>query len=164
VVRFLLDQGNPIPSPALLGRIGRGYVKAIERFAAEHEIPVVRFRKRESKEETARSYFERADAEGRTGVVLIGVAQEKASAWRGWRDGGPDSHPHFCFGRQTVFVNHYYFYILDRDFGPAFVKACSYASPPRPPRFPVAPPSEHVFGKRPTAAITPTTTVGASDK
>ena len=127
VVRFLLDHGNPIPSPALLGRIGRAYVKQVERFAAEHEIPVVRFRKRESKEETARRYFERAEAEGRTGVVLIGVAQERASAWRGWRDGGPDSHPHFCFGRQTVFVNHYYFYILDRDFGPAFVKACSYA-------------------------------------
>ena len=35
VVRFLLDQGNPIPSPALLGKIGRAYVKAIERFASE---------------------------------------------------------------------------------------------------------------------------------
>lgn len=50
VVRFLLDQGNPIPSPALLGKIGRAYVKQVERFAAEHEIPVVRFRKGESKE------------------------------------------------------------------------------------------------------------------
>src|SRR5687767_4645945 len=93
VVRFLLDQGNPIPSPALLGKIGRAYVKAVERFASEHEVPVVRFRKGESKEQTARSYFERAAAEGRAGCVLIGVAQEKASAWRGWRDGGPDGHP-----------------------------------------------------------------------
>ncbi len=24
VVRFLLDRGNPIPSPALLGKLGRG--------------------------------------------------------------------------------------------------------------------------------------------
>ncbi len=127
VVRFLLDRGNPIPSPALLGKIGRAYVQAIERFAAEREIPVVRFRKGESKEQTARQYFKRAEAAGRTGVVLIGVAQEKALAWRGWRDGGPDGHPHFCFGRQTVFVNHYYFYILDREWGPALVKACSYA-------------------------------------
>ena len=33
VVRFLLDRGFPIPSPASLGRIGDGYVRAIERFA-----------------------------------------------------------------------------------------------------------------------------------
>lgn len=127
VVRFLLDQGNPIPSPALLGKLGRAYVKQIERFAAEHEIAVVRFGKGESKEQTARGYFDQAEAEGRTGCVLVGVAQEKASAWRGWRDGGPDGHPHFCFGRQTVFVNHYYFYILDPEWGPSFIKACSYA-------------------------------------
>ena len=63
VVRFLLDRGYPIPSPALLGKIGRAYVAAIERFAAEQEIPVVRFRKGESKEETARPYFRRAERE-----------------------------------------------------------------------------------------------------
>jgi hypothetical protein len=127
VVRFLLDRGNPIPSPVLLGKIGRAYVAAIGRFADEHEIAVVRFVKGVSKEDTVRPYFERAEADGRTGVVLIGVAQEKASAWRGWRDGGPDGHPHFCFGRQTVFVNHYYFYVLDPDWGPAFIKTCAYA-------------------------------------
>jgi hypothetical protein len=127
VVRFLLDRGYPIPSPALLGKIGRSYVQAIDAFAADAQIPVMRFAKGVSKEDTVRPYFERADREGRTGVVLIGVAQEKTSAWRGWRDGGPDGHPHFCFGRQTVFVNHYYFYILDPDWGPAFLKTCAYA-------------------------------------
>ena len=88
---------------------------------------VVRFRKGESKEQVAQPYLERAETEGRTGVVMLGVAQEKTSAWRGWRDGGPDGHPHFCFGRQTVFVNHYYFYVLDPDWGPAFIKTCAYA-------------------------------------
>ena len=43
VIRFLLDRGFPIPSPAVLGRIGREYVSAVERFIVEHEIPVVRF-------------------------------------------------------------------------------------------------------------------------
>ena len=61
---------------------------------------------------------------------LIGVAQEKTSAWRGWREGGPDGHPHFDFGRQSVFVNHYYFYVRDREWGPAFVKTCAYAPYP----------------------------------
>lgn len=127
LVRFMLDRGYSIPSPALLRRQGRAYVEAIERFAAEREIPVVRFQKRESKEELARPYLERAAREGRFGCVLIGVAQEKASAWRGWRHGGPDGHPHFEFSRQTVFVNHYYFYLRDRDFGPAFIKTNAYA-------------------------------------
>ena len=40
--------------------------------------PVVRFRWGESKEELARPYFEQAEREGRFGVVLIGVAGERA--------------------------------------------------------------------------------------
>lgn len=49
LVRFLLDQGFPISSPALLGKIGRRYVAAVERFARNHGIPVVRFRKDDCK-------------------------------------------------------------------------------------------------------------------
>jgi hypothetical protein len=108
LVRFLLDRaaGN-IPSPAILGRIGRGYVEALDRFALGNEIPVVRFAKGACKEDVARPYLQRAEREGRCGVVLIGVAQEKAFAWRGWRDGGNDEPPHFEFGRQAIYVNHY---------------------------------------------------------
>ena len=127
VVRFLLDRGFSIPSPVLLAKIGRAYVAAIDRFAEREGIPVVRFAKGESKEQIARPYVQAAEAAGRFGVVLIGVAQERATAWRGWRRGGPDGHPHFEFGRQSVFVNHYYFYVRDRDWGPAFVKSCAYA-------------------------------------
>jgi hypothetical protein len=68
-------------------------VAAIERFAAEREIPVVRFVRRESKEERVRPYLEAAVREGRFGVLLVGVAQEKMSAWRGWRQGGPELAP-----------------------------------------------------------------------
>jgi hypothetical protein len=128
VVRFLLDRGYPIPSPAALGKIGRQLVSDIDAFVARYSIPVVRFERKDSKEEIAAPYLERARAEGRPGVVLVGVAQEKTDAWRGWKTrGGSTAHPHFCFRRQSVFVNHYYFYIFDRDFGPCFFKLCSYA-------------------------------------
>jgi hypothetical protein len=130
LVRFLLDRGFTLPSPSLLGRITRGYVAAVERFAAQGQIPLIRFERRESKEERVRPYLEAAAAAGRFGVVVIGVAQEKASGWRGWRDGGRDEHPHFRFGRQSVFVNHYYFYVRDREWGPAFIKTCAYAPYP----------------------------------
>ena len=80
LIRFLLDRGAVIPSPALLGQIGARYVEAIERFAACNSISIVRFRRGESKEEVARAYLEAAAREGRFGCVLIGVAQERASS------------------------------------------------------------------------------------
>jgi len=130
LVRFLLDRGAVIPSPALLGRIGSRYAAAIDRFATRNAIPLVRFGKGESKEEVARPYLEAAAREGRFGCVLIGVAQERARVWRGWRKGGSDGHPHFEFGRQSALPNHYYFYLYDRQWGPGFWKCCAYAPYP----------------------------------
>ncbi|MCA1680245.1 MAG: hypothetical protein LC777_15470 [Actinobacteria bacterium] len=137
VVSFLLskaaqigDGAVRIPSPALLGKIGSAYVRAVERFAARNGIPLVHFKKGASKEDVARPYMQAAEREGRFGVVMIGVAQEKTTAWRGYRRGGSDAHPHFEFRRMSVFPNQYYFYVRDRDWGPAFVKTCAYAPYP----------------------------------
>lgn len=80
VIRFLLDRGFPIPSPAVLGRIGRGYVQQIDEFVQAQEIPVVRFSKGDVKEEIARKHFQAAEREGRYGVVMVGVAQEKTGS------------------------------------------------------------------------------------
>ncbi len=127
VIRFLLDRGYPIPSPAMLGKIGRDYVNQINAFIASNQIPTVRFVKGDVKEEIARTHFQAAEQNGRYGVVMVGICQEKTSAWRGWRDGGPDGHPHFEYGRQSIFPNNYYWYIRDPDWGPAFLKTVGYA-------------------------------------
>jgi len=86
VIRFLLDRGFPIPSPAVLGKIGRDYVNRVNDYIATNEIPVVKFVKGDVKEEIARKQFQAAEREGRYGVVMVGIAQEKTSAWRGWRE------------------------------------------------------------------------------
>ena len=112
VIRFLLDRGFPIPSPAVLGKIGRDYVNRVNAYIAANEIPVVRFVKGDVKEEIAREHFKRAEREDRYGVVMVGIAQEKTSAWRGWGDGGPDGHPHFVYRRQSIFPNNYYYRLL----------------------------------------------------
>jgi len=130
VIRFLLHRGYPIPSPAALGKIGRTFVGDIERFIELNHIPVVRFVKGEKKEQVAAPYLAEAAASGKEAVVLVGIAQEKVQAWRGWKDGGSVGHPHFEYRRQSVFVNHYYFYVFDRAFGPAFFKMCPYAPYP----------------------------------
>src|ERR1035441_1903755 len=103
LVRFLNERaGGTIPSPAILGKIGAAYVEQINAFANAREIPVVRFTKDMVKEDVARPYMRKAEREERSGVVMLGVAQEKAWAWRGWRDGGRDAHPHFAFAPGRV--------------------------------------------------------------
>jgi hypothetical protein len=46
VVAFLSNHlGYPFPSPALFRMLGQGFRKAVASFAADHQIPVVRFGK-----------------------------------------------------------------------------------------------------------------------
>jgi hypothetical protein len=90
---------------------------------------MVRFQKGEDKEETARPYLEAAAREGKDRVVLIGIAQEKASVWRSWPRKGQEKarHPHMDWGREMAFISHFYFYIWDSEWGGAFWKANAYA-------------------------------------
>ena len=134
VCRFLRWQrGFPIPSSAAFGKIGDAYVREVHRFAAANEIPLVHFAKGENKEAVARPYLEAAARDGGDGkVALIGVAQEKASVWRSWVGKGQEKfrHPHMEWGRQMAFVNHFYFYLWDPDWGAAFWKTNAYAPYP----------------------------------
>jgi hypothetical protein len=126
------QRGFRIPSSAAFGQIGEQYAKAVERFAKQHGIPVVHFEKGQNKEEVARPLIEAAARAGKEQVVLIGIAQEKASAWRSWKAKGQENarHPHMEWGRQMAFVNHFYFYLWDSDWGGAFWKTNAYAPYP----------------------------------
>jgi hypothetical protein len=124
------QKGYRIPSSAAFGKIGEAYVKAVEAFAKRNGTPIVHFKKGESKEERVRALLDEAARQGGEGrVVLIGAAQEKASAWRSWKAKGQEQakHPHMEWGRQMSYVNHYYFYLWDPEWGPAFWKTNAYA-------------------------------------
>jgi hypothetical protein len=54
------------------------------------------------------------------------VAQEKMSSFKAQKRVGPQGGVHFEFSRQPVAVNHYYFYVHDREWGPAFLKIGTY--------------------------------------
>jgi hypothetical protein len=118
-----------IPSSAAFGKIGDAYVKAIYRFAEKHKIPIVHFKKGQNKEQTARPYLEAAAGEGKDRVVLIGIAQEKASVWRSWPRKGQEKsrHPHMDWKREPAYIHHFYFYLWDADWGAAFWKTNAYA-------------------------------------
>lgn len=134
VIRFLLNRGYQIPSPVGLARNHDRLVAELERWLADHDAPVVRFARRQSKEEVARPYQAGAKATGRPGVVLVGKAQERVSIWRGWKDDtnplSVKGHPHFSFARQSALPDQWYFYLWDDDWGPAMVKLCPYAPYP----------------------------------
>jgi hypothetical protein len=124
LVKFLHHRGYDIPSPAILAKMTTGYREAVEAFAQENDIPLIHFEPGVRKEEMAAQYRERHGEQ--EGVVFIGIAQEKAYAFKAQKRvaGG---HVFFDYSRQSVFVNHYYFYLQDQDFGPAFIKVCTYA-------------------------------------
>ncbi len=128
VAWFLRQRGLPFPSSAVLGQIGEKYVADIKRWAEAEGVPVRYFKKGEKKEAIAEPLLEAAAKEGGQGrVVLLGIAQEKASAWRSWIKGQERSgRPHMEWGRQMAFVNHYYFYLWDPDWGKAFWKTNAY--------------------------------------
>ena len=61
------------------------------------------------------------------GIVFVGKAQEKASVFRTAKRHNPRtgrSYPWII--KSTAMVNHYYIYAVDRDFGPFFLKFCTY--------------------------------------
>ena len=87
VVSFLTAHlGYPIPSPAILEKIGTAFRKAVDRFAADNKIPVVRFGKNDRKIDVMRPYLARQAATGRAGVAAIGVAQEFAPVFTGHQE------------------------------------------------------------------------------
>ena len=92
VCRFLRWQRRfRIPSSAAFGKIGDGYVKEVHRFAEVNGIPVVHFRKGESKEAEARPLIDAAANQGGDGkVVLIGIAKRRPGT-RTWS--GADRRP-----------------------------------------------------------------------
>src|SRR5271165_6816806 len=113
--------GKPVPSPAVLGQITEKFREAVKALAQREQIPMHEFQRKEDKDETGNEFRRKRGT--RDGIVFIGVAQEKAHAFNGKKVNGQ-----FEFNRdKTVYVNHYYFYIDDEDFGPLLLKVCSYA-------------------------------------
>jgi hypothetical protein len=107
LIKFLLHRaGGTIPSPVLLNRNHERLDNELEALEEEHGGPVVRFKAGQSKEEIARPYQDEASVAGRPGLVLVGKAQERTSAWRGFVDdthaARRPGHPHMTWRRASL--------------------------------------------------------------
>ena len=116
--------GLPIASTAPLGNITDAFAAAMHRFARDHRVPWVDFGKGERKDDVMHEHLARFT--GEEGVLFIGRAQEKTHLFRTERrrDVNGESYPWIV--KATGVVNQFYVYAVDADFGPFFLKFCSY--------------------------------------
>jgi hypothetical protein len=119
--------GHRFASTKQAGEMTDDFVRSIMEFIQEGELDLVRFAKGQRKDEVVQERLREFQKSGRTeGVLFVGVAQEKAWVPRTIRKavGEGGSIPWIVYS--TAMVNHYYFYAVDKDFGPFFLKFCSY--------------------------------------
>ncbi|MGH3569961.1 MAG: hypothetical protein ACRDRH_28910 [Pseudonocardia sp.] len=114
----------PIASTAPLGKISDGFTTAIRRFARDHQVPWVDFARGERKDDIMHAHLAGFDRD--EGVLFIGRAQEKTGLFRTEKRRGADGRAYPWIVRATGVVNHFYVYAVDCDFGPFFLKFCSY--------------------------------------
>ena len=127
VVAFMTQYLDlPIPSPALLEKISQRFRRSVASFAEASDIPWVKFGKDDRKADVMGPYLKQAAAGGRSRVAAIGVAQEFQRVWTAYRRDTKTAAPQFTFAKADRRVTCYYFYLWDADFGPAFIKVCSY--------------------------------------
>ena len=122
---FLCDHlGNRIASPAAFRPWHDRFVEDVSAFARRHLVPIVQFERGQRKDDLAAQYRARFQADA--GVVFIGVAQERQFSFKATKHITPPHAVRFSFSRQSVAVNHYYYYLHDADWGPAFIKVGTY--------------------------------------
>ena len=129
VVSFLVDHlGNCVPSPALFAKIGQRFRAAVKTFACDYDLPLIRFAKADRKIDVVRPLLAKAEREQRCGVVAVGVAQEFQNVFAGYKrpTPTPSGLPQYSFVKADRRVTCFYFYLFDDDFGPCFIKICSY--------------------------------------
>ncbi|WP_244949083.1 chromosomal replication initiator protein DnaA [Mycolicibacterium doricum] len=121
---FVGHRGHHYASTALMDPMTKAFVADIHGFIAARGLELVSFGK-ERKDDVAQQFLARFS--GTEGVLFVGRAQEKALVWRTQRRYNPATgEPYAWLVRSTAFINYFYFYCVDEDFGPFFIKFGTY--------------------------------------
>src|SRR5437763_303652 len=122
---FHFHRGHTFASSALMAPMTKAFVTAIGGFIEAHGLDLVHFAKDQRKDDVTQSYL--AEHDGSEAVLYVGRAQEKASVMRTERRYDQRTGASYAWlVKATALVNHFYFYCFDDDFGPLFIKFCSY--------------------------------------
>ncbi len=122
---FRFHRGHKFASSVLMAPMTRAFIAEIEAYVHQHGLPLLTFAKGQRKDDVAAGYLKRFT--GTEGILFVGKAQENVPIFRTEKRHNPQTgRPYAWIVRSSAPVNHYYFYGVDRDFGPFFLKFCSY--------------------------------------
>ena len=133
VDRFCREHlGMPISSPAVIDKIGNRFRREVAAFAKTHDVPILQLKKPDRsrwddrKLDHVTPFLDQAAAQGHFGVVAIVACQEFQRVFSASKRTGPAGGVHFDWFKAERRVGIYYFYVLDPEFGPGFIKICTY--------------------------------------
>ena len=122
---FVGHRGYHYASTALMDPMTKAFVTDIHGFVAARGLELVAFAKGQRKDDIAHEFLARFTDE--EGVLFVGRAQEKAGVWRTQRRYNPTTGGSYAWlVRSSAFINFFYFYCVDADFGPFFLKVSTY--------------------------------------
>jgi hypothetical protein len=122
---FVGHRGYHYASTALMDPMTKAFVADIHGFVAARGLELVHFAKGQRKDDIAHEFLTRFGDE--EGVLFVGRAQEKAGVWRTQRRYSPATGGSYAWlVRSSAFINFFYFYCVDADFGPFFLKFGTY--------------------------------------
>jgi len=122
---FVGHRGHKYASSVLMAPITEAFVANVHHFINARGLDLLSFGKGEDKDAIAHRYL--AGFPGTDGVLFVGRAQEKAWVFRTQKRRNPATGKEYLWlTRATLQVNYFYFYCVDEDFGPFFIKFCSY--------------------------------------
>jgi hypothetical protein len=131
VNQFCRHLGQPIGSPSVIEKIGNRFRRDVDAYAKRHGVSILRLNKPDRsrwddrKLDHVRPHLDRAEAAGRCGVVAIVAAQEFQWVFSATKKTKGNA-VWFDWTKSERRVGIYYFYVLDREFGPGFIKICTY--------------------------------------
>jgi hypothetical protein len=122
---FVGHRGYHYASTALMDPMTKAFVADIHGFVAARGLELVHFAKGQRKDDIAQEFLARSDDE--EGVLFVGRAQEKAGVWHTQRRYSTATGGSYAWlVRSSAFINFFYFYCVDADFGPFFLKFSTY--------------------------------------
>lgn len=122
---FRFHRGESFASSALMNPISKTFITAVDCFVKQQQVPLITFTKGQRKDDITQKY--RSRFSGTEGIVVVGKAQEKTPVFRTEKRRNPQTGQKYPWiVRTTSMVNDYYFYGIDADFGPFFLKFCTY--------------------------------------
>ena len=122
---FVGHRGYHYASTALMDPMTKAFVADIHGFVAARGLELISFAKGQRKDDLAQEFL--AKFTEPEGVLFVGRAQEKAGVWHTQRRYNRVTGGSYAWlVRSTAFINFFYFYCVDADFGPFFLKFSTY--------------------------------------